>query len=110
MKLKNHIDRIKNKSGLKIDLWESSSGLVIDWAALGTGVGFLRQEHVVNVGPNATVCDGHRPKTLTQFLIVPHRQLNMTWHYACLLVVSRCIPSQFQNLKKNENSLHKTSF
>ena len=52
----------------------------------------------MNVGHNATVSDGDVTKKLAQFFVVPHRQLNVARHNSSLLIVSRSVSSQLQNL------------
>ncbi|KAK7852246.1 cyanogenic beta-glucosidase [Quercus suber] len=52
----------------------------------------------MNVRQNTTISNGHRPHKPAQLLVVPHSKLNVPWDNPVLLVVPRCIPSQFQNL------------
>ena len=55
----------------------------------------------MDVGHHTAVGDGHSPEQLGELFIVPHCQLNMTWHYPCLLVVSGSVSSELQDLEED---------
>ena len=80
--------------------WESI-GSVIIISCCCTAFGrtrFLGQQEIVNVGHHTAVGNSDRPEQFAELFVVSHRQLNMARHNTGFLVVSRCVPSQFQNL------------
>ncbi|MFS7921139.1 hypothetical protein Hanom_Chr03g00233221 [Helianthus anomalus] len=58
----------------------------------------LRKQKVMNIRHDTTIRDGDVTKQLTQFLIIPHRQLNMPRHNSSLLVIPCRVSRQFQHL------------
>ncbi|KAJ0920534.1 hypothetical protein HanRHA438_Chr05g0242431 [Helianthus annuus] len=49
----------------------------------------------MNIRHNTTISNRHIPKKLTQLLIIPHRQLNMSRYNSCLLIIPCSISGQF---------------
>jgi hypothetical protein len=51
----------------------------------------------MDVGKNTSGCDGDAAEQFVQFLIVLDGQGDVTRHDACLLVIARGIPGEFEN-------------
>ncbi|KAL8171267.1 hypothetical protein V2J09_023071 [Rumex salicifolius] len=69
----------------------------------------LRQQGLVDIRKNTSVCNCNATKQLAQLFIIPHSKLYVAGNYPVLLVVSRSIPSKFQNLITSIISLELTS-
>lgn len=52
----------------------------------------------MDVGHDATTGDRGLPEEPRQLLVVPHRKLDVPWHYPSLLVVPRRVPCELQHL------------
>ena len=70
----------------------------------------LGQQDTVNVGKHTTSSNGDTTKQLAQLLVVAHCQLNVTGHYAGLLVVTRCIACQLKDLSLHTGLQHHNRF
>lgn len=53
----------------------------------------------MDIGHHSAISNGYGAKELGELLVIPHCKLDVTWHNPRLLVVSRCIPSKFQDLR-----------
>lgn len=77
--------------------------IIISRARLGGAAGLLGKEKVVDVGHHTTVSNGDSPQKLREFLVVPHRQLDVPGDYPSLLVVPRRVSSELQDLFTRRN-------
>ena len=68
--------------------------------ALGlvVALGFLWQQHRLDVGQHTTLSDGHTAQQLVKLFIVANGQLQMARDDAGLLVVARRVARQLQDL------------
>lgn len=60
----------------------------------------LRQQYRVNIGQNTAVGNGDSGKQLSELLIVPYCQKNVSRVDSVFLVVSSCIACKLENLYK----------
>ncbi len=60
--------------------------------------GGSRQLTLVNVRKHTALSDGHVAEKFIQLLIIANGELEMTRDDTRLLVVTRCVPSQLENL------------
>nr|GMC79868.1 Retrovirus-related Pol polyprotein from transposon TNT 1-94 [Ipomoea batatas] len=67
----------------------------------------------MDIGQNTPIGNSNINQKLAKLFIIPHSQLNVPLHYAILLVVPHCIPSQFQHLCseifKNSSEINQSS-
>ena len=76
-------------------------GISLDLLAVRLGLpalGLLGQENGLDVGEDSTLGDCHPGQQLVQLLIVPNRQLEVSWDDPGLLVVPRGVPGELEDL------------
>jgi hypothetical protein len=59
----------------------------------------------MNIGQNTSVGDGHLPQQPAQLFIIPHGQLNVARNNPRLLVVTRRVSSQLENLRPTSETM-----
>ena len=64
------------------------------YLSFGFLLGLLGQKYGLDVGKNASLCDGDTGEQFVQLLVIAHSQLKVTGDDSCLLVVTSSVARQ----------------